>query len=99
MFFSSQHNYKKKFQVLCQGTIQWRRNSRWRLDTNHELSQFQCKSIEILGFERTNKLKNIVQVTFFFQNFKMEDKFKMAASITILYFVLYLSQFFTVFKK
>jgi hypothetical protein len=32
-------------------------------------------------------------------NFKMEDKFKMAASTTFLYFVLYLSKFFTVFKK
>jgi hypothetical protein len=62
-----------------------------------ELSQFECKSIEILCFERTIKLKKFVSN--FFQNLTMEDKFKMAASSTVLYFLLYISQFFTVFEK
>jgi hypothetical protein len=35
----------------------------------------------------------------YFQNLKMEDKFKMVASTTILYSLLFLSQFFTVLKS
>jgi hypothetical protein len=73
--------------------------SRWSPDTNlPELSQFLCKSIEKLDFETTTKLKNIEEVTLF-HTFKIEDKFKMAASTTVIYFVLNLSQFFTLFKK
>jgi hypothetical protein len=50
---------------------------KFKMDTRNESFR-----IEMLDFLRIIKLKNIVEVIFFL-NFKMEDKFKMAASTIV----------------
>jgi hypothetical protein len=62
------------FCILGIGTSKWRRNSRWTPYTNVNLLS---KSFETLDLKTSIHKKKIVEVTFF-QNFKMEEKFKMA---------------------